>query len=267
MNTRTSVSASLDVAEHCTVPILTYHSLDDSDAVTSVAPGDFSRHMRSLAQRGFAGICLSQLLDGWEGKAPLPPRPVVLTFDDGFANLRPHAAPLLAELKFRATIFAVSGRCGQTNDWPGQAPGIPRLPLLSWNELAQLANAGWEIGAHTLTHRPLSKLSAADARREIVESQAMIEDRLGRAVTTFAYPFGLMNAASYECVRENFRGACSVELGTAAVAEDRHALRRLDVYYLRRPAVFDLFGTWAGGAYLALRGVGRHLKTRLSGAA
>ena len=267
MNASMSEPGSIAVNGNRSVPILTYHSLDDSGAVTSVAPRDFAGHMRSLARRGFAGISLTDLLDGWEEKAPLPPRPVVLTFDDGFANLLPHAAPLLATLGFRATLFAVSGRCGQTNDWPGQAPGIPRLPLLSWAELAQISAAGFEIGAHTVSHRPLTALSDEEARREIRESKAMIENHLGRPVTTFAYPFGRMNTASRECVRETFRGACGVELGLASPRDDRHVLRRLDVYYLRRPAVFNLLGTWAGGAYLALRGAGRRLRARLDGTA
>src|SRR6266480_6947225 len=115
---------------HGDTPILTYHSLDDSGSVTSVPPRFFREHMNSLAQRGFAGISLSELIDAWDGVGNLPPRPVVLTFDDGFANLLEHAAPLLSELRFRATIFVVSGRCGQTNDWPNQAADIPRLPLL-----------------------------------------------------------------------------------------------------------------------------------------
>lgn len=247
------------------MPILTYHSLDDSGAVTSVAPGDFAAHMHSLARRGFTGVSLSDLLDGWAGQGTVPLKPVVLTFDDGFANLLPHAAPLLAELKFRATLFAVSGRCGQTNDWPDQAPGIPRLPLLTWQELAEMSAAGCEIGAHTVTHRPLAAIPPDEARREILESKAEIENRLGRAVTTFAYPFGAMNDGARECVRENFRGGCSVEFGTASPEGDRAALPRLDVYYLRSPAIFDLFGTWAGGAYLALRGAGRQLKARLNG--
>ena len=153
------------------VPILTYHSLDDSGAVTSVAPRDFDAHMRSLARRGFTGITLSDLLDGWAGQGTLPSKPVVLTFDDCFANLLPHAAPVLSELKFRATLFAISGRCGQTNDWPDQDPGIPRLPLLTWEELREMSAAGCEIGAHTVTHRQLSKLSVDEAKREILESK------------------------------------------------------------------------------------------------
>lgn len=242
------------------IPILTYHSLDESGSVTSVRPRFFREHMRLLAQRGFAGISLSQLLDGWDDIAPLPERPVVLTFDDGFANLLEHAAPVLSELGFRATIFVVSGRCGQTNDWPNQAPDIPRLPLLSWSELARLAAAGFEVGAHSVTHRPLTKIPAAEAEREIVESKSMIENHLGQAVQAFAYPFGLFSRANYEVVREHFRGACSVELGKARRGDDRRQLPRLDAYYIRRPALFQFFETTPGRIYIHVRGIGRNVR-------
>src|SRR6266545_2606121 len=239
------------------VPILTYHSLDDSGAVTSVAPRDFREHMHILAQRGFTGITLSALLDFWDGRGPLPPRPVAITFDDGFANVLEHAAPLLSELGFRATIFVVSGRCGQTNDWPNQSSNVPRLPLLSWSELAQIASAGFEIGAHSVTHRPLTEIPQSEAAKEIVESKTAIENRLGQAVRTFAYPFGLFSRTTCNVVREHFDGACSTKLGKANPTNDRHCLPRLDVYYLRRPIIFRIFETPAGHAYLALRGVGR----------
>jgi peptidoglycan/xylan/chitin deacetylase (PgdA/CDA1 family) len=245
------------------IPILTYHSLDESGSVTSVRPRFFHEHMRSLARRGFVGISLSELLDGWDDIAPLPARPVVLTFDDGFANLLEHAAPVLSELGFRATIFVVSGHCGQTNDWPNQASDIPRLPLLSWSELTQMATAGFEMGAHSITHRPLTEITQTEAEREIVESKETIEGRLGRPVNTFAYPFGVFSRANYEVVRAHFRAACSVELGKARHESDRHQLPRLDVYYLRHPALFQLFETLPGQAYLGLRGAGRNVRAGL----
>ncbi len=244
-------------------PILTYHSLDLSGSVISVAPEGFARQMRTLAARGFTGISLSDLLDGWDGLNKLPARPVVLTFDDGFANLREHAAPLLSEFGFRATIFAISGRCGQLNDWPDQASGIPRLPLLSWEELAEMTGAGFEVGAHSVTHRPLTKISPDEAEREILESKTTIEDRLGQPVKTFAYPFGLFSRRHCEIARQHFRGAASVQLGRASPMDDRHQLPRLDVYYLRRPALFQLFETPAGRAYLGLRAAGRSVRARL----
>ena len=245
------------------VPILTYHSLDDSGAVTSVAPRDFREHMHILAERGFTGISLSALLDSWDGRHKLPPSPVVITFDDGFANVLEHAAPLLADLGFHATIFVVTGRCGQTNDWPNQAPDVPRLPLLSWSELVQMATAGFEIGAHSVTHRPLTEIPQPEAAREIVESKAAIEDQLGKAVQTFAYPFGLFSRTICEVAREQFRGACSTKLERAKPAHDRHCLPRLDVYYLRRPIFFRIFETPLGHSYLAFRGASREMRNEL----
>ena len=243
------------------VSILTYHSLDDSGAVTSVAPRDFCEHMHILAQRGFTGISLSALLDSWNGRGTLPSRPVVITFDDGFANVLEHAAPRLSDLGFSATVFVVSGRCGQTNDWPNQVSRAPRLPLLSWSELGQMIAAGFEVGAHSVTHRPLTDLPPSEAAKEIVESKTAIEDRLGKAVQTFAYPFGLFNRSTCNVVREHFGGACSATLGTAGPGHDRHCLPRLDVYYLRRPIFFQVFETPLGRTYLALRGAGRKLQS------
>jgi peptidoglycan/xylan/chitin deacetylase (PgdA/CDA1 family) len=242
------------------VPILTYHSLDDSGAVASVAPREFREHMRILAQRGFSGITLSTLLDSWGGRGTLPPRPVVITFDDGFANLLKHAAPLLSDLGFRGTIFVVSGRCGQTNDWSDQTSCIPRLPLLSWSELGQMAGAGFEVGAHTVTHPRLTELSPSDATKEIVESKAAIEDRLGQPVKSFAYPFGIFARTHYEVVREHFQAACSAELGKALPESDRHQLPRLDIYYLRHPVLFQFFETAPGQLYLKVRGLGRRMR-------
>jgi peptidoglycan/xylan/chitin deacetylase (PgdA/CDA1 family) len=257
------VSESQITGAHEAVPILTYHSLDESNSVTSVSPRFFRKHMHSLAQRGFLGISLSDLLDGWDGAGKLPVRPVVLTFDDGFANLIEHATPVLSELGFRATIFVVSGRCGQTNDWPNEAARIPRLPLLSWKELAQMVAAGFEVGAHSVTHRPLTKITPTEAEQEIVESKTMIEDRLGLPVKTFAYPFGFFSRRHCEIARRHFRGAVSAQLGSARPTDDRHQLPRLDVYYLRRPALFQLFETPLGRVYMGIRGIGSRLRSAI----
>jgi peptidoglycan/xylan/chitin deacetylase (PgdA/CDA1 family) len=135
--------------------------------------------------------------------------------------------------------------------------------LLSWSELAQMATAGFEMGAHSVTHRPLTEMAPGEAEREIVESKTTIEERLGRKVSAFAYPFGVFSRANYEVVREHFRGACSVKLGKARRADDRHQLPRVDVYYLRHPALFQLFETLPGQAYLGLRGAGRNVRAGL----
>lgn len=239
------------------VPILMYHSLDDSDSVISVRPTDFRRHIQLLRDRGFVGISLIDLLDGWDGRQALPEKPVVLTFDDAFASLLDHAVPALREVGFSATIFAVAGYCGKSNDWPSQPPGVPRMSLMTMAQLRSIADAGIEIGAHTMTHPRLDGISEADVRREIIESQAALQQELGRSVRTFAYPYGAWSNAAKQVAGECFAGSCSVEMGMARKSVDRQLLPRLDAYYLRDPSIFRHFGTPLGSAYLSLRKLGR----------
>jgi len=249
-------------AEAGAVPILTYHSLDDSGSVISVSPAAFRTHMHALRDAGFSGIALRRLVDGWEGRAPLPPRSVVLTFDDAFRNFAESARPTLEALGFGATVFAVAGRCGGTNDWPGQLARIPRLPLLSAADLRELATAGFEIGSHGLTHAALDGLSTAEAEREVAGSKRALEDIVGRAVEVFAYPYGKGNGAVRAVAAAHYRASCGVELAAARAGDDRHRLPRIDVYYLRHPRVFRTLGTPLGRGYLALRAAGRRLRGR-----
>jgi peptidoglycan/xylan/chitin deacetylase (PgdA/CDA1 family) len=239
------------------VPVLTYHSIDDSNSVISVSPDLFRQQMRLLHNWGFHAIRLGDLLDAWEGKRSLPDQPVVLTFDDGFGNLRDHAIPLLKELNFRATIFAVAGYCGGKNDWPSQSSGVPDLPLLSWSDLRELANAGFEVGAHGITHAPLPALGKTEAEWEIAGAKQILQEHLGQDVSVFAYPYGLAAVAHRHMVASHYRTACGTDLGVAHPAQDRYWLRRIDMHYYRALKLFHLFPTRLGRAYLRLRALGR----------
>jgi peptidoglycan/xylan/chitin deacetylase (PgdA/CDA1 family) len=244
------------------VPILTYHSLDDSGSVISVSPAAFRAHMQALRDRGMAVLSLGRLLDAWEGRASLPPRAVVLTFDDAFRNFADAARPVLEPLGFTATLFAVAGRLGGTNEWPGQLARVPRLPLLTAAGLRELNAAGFEVGCHGLTHAALDGLSRAEADREVVGSQRALEDALGRPVDLLAYPYGRSGTAVRALAAAHYRAACGVEMGAARSGHDRHALPRIDVYYLRPPRLFATLGTPLGRGYLAARAVGRRLRAR-----
>lgn len=246
------------------VPILTYHSLDTSGSVISVSPDDFRSHMGSLHARGYRAVALGDLLDSWDSGAPDPPRTVVVTFDDAFRSVFDEAAPVLADLGFRATVFAVAGHVGGTNDWPSQAAGVPNRPLCSWGDLRGLAAGAFEIGAHGMAHAPLDGAAADVERREIEDAHHALQDGLGRAVHSFAFPYGVASASARDRVRARYRAACSVELREASVSDDRHWLPRLDVYYLRRPRLFRSLGTPAGDAYLKLRSLGRSARGRLA---
>jgi peptidoglycan/xylan/chitin deacetylase (PgdA/CDA1 family) len=257
------MSEALAAADLARVPILTYHSLDESGSVISVHPSVFRRQMEALASRGYQGVALGDLLEAWLGRRPMAARPVVLTFDDAFRNTAEEAAPVLAELRFRATVFAVSDHCGGTNDWPTQPLEIPRLPLLSFTELRDLAWDGFEVGSHGVTHAALDQLAPAEAESEVLDSKRRLEDALGQAVRVFAYPYGRADDRVRDHVRTHYHGACSVELGMADRGQDRHWLSRIDAYYVRDPALFGLLGTRLGSAYLGLRAAGRRLRRHL----
>lgn len=244
-------------------PILTYHSLDDSASVISVAPAVFRAHIAALRARGRRGVAVGDLVEAWEAGRALPPGTVALAFDDAFRSVLEVAAPLLRDAGFRATVFAVAGHVGGANDWPTQGRGVPILPLLSAADLRGLAAGGFEIGAHGTTHAPLDRLSPAAAEGEIVGGKRRLEDVAGVAVSVFAYPEGRADPRARRMVAAHYRAACSTELRAADPRDDRHWLPRLDMYYFRGGLPFRLLGTSWGEVYVGLRRLGRTARSLL----
>ena len=231
--------------------ILTYHSLDASGAVISLRPEIFRQHIRSLLVQGIAVVSLEDILGPRRSEETQPA--VALTFDDGFADFSPQAFPWLLQYAFPATVFLVSGYCGKTNDWPSQPPGLGGRALLGWSEIEELSRQGIEFGAHSVTHPDLTRLPLAAAREEILSSRKQIEDRVGRPVKTFAYPYGAESRPLRELVAEHFNRGCSTRLGYLRPDSPRESLERIDVYYLRNHFWFRrLFGAPMAG-YLGLR--------------
>ena len=163
------------------IPILMYHSIDESGSVISVSPSKFKDHMRALRRQGFQTISLSKVVECIHAGRKFPEKSVAITFDDGFKNNYSVAFPILKELDFMATIFLVSGQCGKINQWDRQTKNIPRLDLLSWDEIIEMADNGIEFGAHTVNHADLSNLSFNKAAEEITRSKSKIQERLKKA--------------------------------------------------------------------------------------
>ena len=225
--------------------ILTYHSIDDSGSVISVSPAQFRRHMQILAEKRIRVVPLSAIRD--------TPGAVALTFDDGYRNFLEIAAPVLAEHGFPATVFVVSGHCGSDNGWPGQPAFVPRLPLMSWRELEQVAAQGITIGAHSATHPFLTRLSAEQIRAELSGCRQVIETRLGVSADTLVYPYGDSDARVRQVASEVFRLACGTRLDFLTPADDPFDLPRIDAYYARDPGWFARLFSMSGRTYIALR--------------
>lgn len=243
--------------------ILTYHSLDESGAAVSLAPGAFRAQMRNLFERGIEVVDPEDLLrpDAEDSEHPA----VALTFDDGFANFYSEAFPALAEFHFRSTVFLAAGYCGRAAAWQGQPPAVAALDMLEWSRVEELSRLGVRFGAHTMSHAALDKLPFDQARAEILDSKARIEDRTGRAVTAFAYPYGAMSRAVCELVAEQFQIGCSTRLGYLTARSRPERLERIDVHYLRDLFWFRRLFRRSGSAYLGARGLLRSCRQAILG--
>jgi len=236
--------------------ILTYHSLDSSGSVISITPDTFRRQMQMLAEKSIPVVPLAKIREAAGA--------VALTFDDGCRNFIEHALPVLQERHFPATVFVISGYCGKRNEWPGQWPGAPRLDLMSWSELRDIARAGIEIGAHTANHPDLTKLGESEADHEMEDSRAAIERELGTAVEAFAYPYGAVNETVRRLARRGFAYSCGTRLGFVQPGSDAAELPRLDAYYLRRLAWFDRLMRPSGRVYFGVRSGLRRVRQALA---
>ncbi len=232
--------------------ILTYHSIDPSGSVISTAPAEFSRQMAFLAGSGIPVVPLAEVAS--------TPGAAAITFDDGFRNFREQALPVLRRHGLPATVFVVSGHCGRANDWPSQPAGIPKLEIMDWDELREVAAEGIELGAHTVTHPRLSQLPGAAVERELRENQCEIEQQTGRAVTTLAYPYGDSSPTVRRAAAQYFQTACGTELDFVSAGADPYDLPRIDTFYVRNRFWFDSLGTASGIAYMSARRVLRHVR-------
>jgi peptidoglycan/xylan/chitin deacetylase (PgdA/CDA1 family) len=219
--------------------ILTYHSVDETGSVISIDERTFRRHVAWLANGHVQVVPLSQLMN-----VPSDEDAVAITFDDGLASFGSVAAPLLLEHGFAATLFVVTDAVGSSNVWRGrQDRGIPVQPLLDWEQLGALQEAGIHLGAHTCTHPDVTTLRGDALEREIVASKQRLARELGVDATTFAYPYGAVDQASRDVVARTFRLACTTRLAALAPEEDSALLPRLDSYYLRSPGSLEAWGS------------------------
>ncbi|MBI3950394.1 MAG: polysaccharide deacetylase family protein [Acidobacteria bacterium] len=244
------------------IAILTYHSIDDSGSALSTSPRLFAEQMQILYELGLRVIGLDEVSQALAASGPAESL-VVITFDDGFQSISEHAHPVLQRYGFTATVFLVTDYCGKTNSWPSQPWHIERRPLLQWSEIKQMSAAGISFGSHTRTHPDLRMVSRRDAEEELLVSKRTIEDALGQPVYTLAYPYGGYDDVIRRLAAEQFTIACSTALGFARPGSDPLGLERLDMYYLRRPALLRHLFFPQVNAYIGLRRYLRNTRHRV----
>lgn len=239
------------------IPILMYHGVDRRSSIVTIPPDRFQWQIEWLHNQGYKGLPLGELSRCMVTGQAFPGRSVVLTFDDGYQSLYTEVFPVLQRYGFSATVFLIAGFCGKDNQWPGQPSTIPAMNLLTWGQIDEMARYGIEFGSHTFHHPRLDNLPASALYDEIVLPKLVLEGRLGRPVTVFAYPYGRFTDLVQDMVKSSYEAACSTRPGLARPVSDRYALERVEIKYLSHPWVFQQLFHRVFPLYLTARRAGR----------
>jgi peptidoglycan/xylan/chitin deacetylase (PgdA/CDA1 family) len=224
----TTVSRPLDAMPpgptSINVPILTYHYIrvnpdryDRMGFALSVTPSDFAAQMDWLAQNGYHTITTEDLFTYLNLYGGLPSKPVILTFDDGYADFYTTALPILRSHNFVAVSYVVTGFVG----WPG---------YMTTAQIVEADRSGMEIGSHTINHPNLANMSAAAVWPQLTQSKLFLEQVLGHPVLSFCYPSGKYTSAVASAVSAaGFHDATTTRYGYSYTLANRYGWSRLRV--------------------------------------
>ncbi|NGO09055.1 polysaccharide deacetylase family protein [Streptomyces sp. HC44] len=226
-----------------------YHSVAHAPASSiralSVSPDAFADQMRLLAARGYTALTTARLAATWRGELPLPRRPVLITFDDGYRGVHRYALRVLREFGFAATVFVTTG-------WlrgPYEIDGAALDTMLGWDEVRELAAEGAEIGGHSHSHPQLDQIPAGALRWEVGRCKEIITEQLGSPPASFAYPYGYSDRRVRQAVRAaGFAQAVAVGNALASPRQGPFSLRRVT---MRRSTGCEEFARLVEGRAMA----------------
>jgi len=214
-----------------TLPVLLYHHVGPTHRgaypLLTVSPPRFEAQMKWLRRRGYTAIRSSDWSAWIRGERPLPKKPVLITFDDGYADLVQHALPVLKRHNLTATIFLPTQRIGRSNEW--DSGSWTQVPLMNREQISEWAAQGMEFGSHSRTHPDLTALSRDQLDDEIAGSAQDLQSLTGLRPVAFAYPYGLFNDQVRECVSRVFDLSFTTKMGVNRLADDPFVLQRLEV--------------------------------------
>lgn len=208
------------------LPILMYHRIMElpqeasaSQLEWTTAPDTFAAHVRYLAENGYHVVGLGEVVGYLDLGEPLPARPVVITFDDGYRDFLDTAWPMLAHYDMRPTLFVIPSH-------------VDYGAFLKWEELHELASAGVAIGSHTLDHVGLKGLAEDELRRQIADSKAAIEEHLGVSAEWLSYPYGSYDEAAVHAAQEaGYHGGVNINPSRFQRRGEAFRLNRLHFPY------------------------------------
>jgi peptidoglycan/xylan/chitin deacetylase (PgdA/CDA1 family) len=211
--------------------ILLYHRIVLAEpygeaAKTTCSARVLASHLAALLGSGYTPVNLDHACDWLKSRTGLPKKPVVITLDDGYRNNCDVALPILCRFGVTAGVFVTTGVVGRKSTWTTVS-----RPMLSWSQMREMASTGFWFGAHTVNHIRLTQLRSDAARREIVDSRRVLEQRLSLPIRHFAYPYGDNDERIQEIIRmEGFLTGLSATEGCNRAGTDPYALFRVPVF-------------------------------------
>ncbi len=225
------------------IPVLMYHRIgathNEWESRYCIPPDQFVKHMYRLAALGMRACSLTDFFAWLEQEQALPEGSFLLTFDDGFLGVYEHAATVLQELGWPATIFLVSRMIGREDEWcKTENPSGATYPLLTREHITAMRKTGFTFQSHTRLHPDLTTLSEDNLAEELAGSRKDLEDMLGEQVRYLAYPYGHLNEHVLDATRAaGYEAAFSTQPGFNRRGVDRYRVRRLDVFGTDTPTM------------------------------
>jgi peptidoglycan/xylan/chitin deacetylase (PgdA/CDA1 family) len=225
------------------VPVLMYHRVgeahNDWERKYCVGARRFSEHMRTLARAGWRAVSIDDFFSWLDNRTELPEQSFLLTFDDGFLGVHEHAAPVLTDLGWPATVFLVSQLIGQRDTWcEAHNPSGVTYPLMDASHIRELRGQGFSFHSHTRNHADLPTLTDQPLHDQLAGARKDLQALLGEEVPYLAYPYGHYDDRVLQATQAaGYRAAFSVQPGFNRRDIDRFRLRRLDVFGTDTPAM------------------------------
>ena len=221
------------------LPVLMYHKIPDAPLATQhqiyVTKENFAKHLAFFKGQKLTPITFRDYLEFAEGHKPMadfPARPIILTFDDGYLDNYTNLLPLMQQYGYRGVLYLLGDFGVRYNQWDLAAdPTEPRAEIMNATQKAAFVAAGWEIGAHTMSHPHLPQLPLAAAAAEIQQSKLALEAALQTEILTFAYPYGDLNKELKNAVREaGFALGVATDTGGLHLEDDRMQVFRINIF-------------------------------------
>ena len=221
------------------IPVLMYHKIPDAPLATKhqiyVTKDNFANHLAYFNRQKLTPITFADYLKFASGElklADFPRRPIILTFDDGYTDNYTNLLPLMQQYGYRGVLYLLGDFDIRCNQWDLAAdPTEPRSDIMDLAQKQAFVAAGWEIGAHTMSHPKLTTLPPAEATHEIRRSKAALENALQTEVVSFAYPYGDLNDSVKTAVRAaGFALGVATDTGGLHLEDDRMQVFRVNMF-------------------------------------